>query len=274
MRKSAQRHSDSTRSCIDLDSVPTLAGLEFGIGTGHRLDALVDTSEDLQLYFLICQGRNEWVTSVAEPNKWQWGQFFELTVGEPIHVSLFDKDDYGSDMFVAGFTVPPHLFDVGEVFRVKLVPDTFPELAGERLGQPCYLGPSISIHIKVKSKSQLGYSVEVDRHLNVLDSRNPYTLYEVRVHRTDGHSWTVALLFTEVAALRRQLIRVLPELASIPFPGKARFAWARRLWLSCSEFAEQRIRTRKYFIEAMLNAALTRYDQVSCETLDALLEIS
>ena len=121
MRKNTRLQSDSTRSCIDFDLPPQTSCLKLGIGRGHKLNSLVEVSGDLELYFLICQGQNEWTTRVATPNVWQWDQVFELDVGQPVHISLFDKDEYGADAFLAGFTVPPSLYASGqwEGFKVS-----------------------------------------------------------------------------------------------------------------------------------------------------------
>lgn len=96
-------------------------------------------------------------------------------------------------------------------------------------------------------------SVSFGGHKTIANRSASYTLYHVRVKRMDGTNWTTAVRYSEIAALRRELIYILPNLSKISFPGKTYFHFLSCMCAGFNRFDEQIISHRKQGMEYFLN---------------------
>ena len=77
--------------------------------------------------------------------------------------------------------------------------------------------------------------------------------------------------YSQVARLREELVRVIPSLRALYFPGKTYFDWLSCVFPRCSKFDEQTIARRKRGIEEFMNAILENVMEIHSDSLNSLL---
>lgn len=117
------------------------------------------------------------------------------------------------------------------------------------------------------------YSVEMGKHRNVVDFKQSHTIYEVIVTRSDGAQWRVEARYSDISRVRRELVEVIPSIASVPFPKKTYFDWMGFMCLQSSRFDHDRIVRRKMLMGYFLNRVLEKFESIRSESLNRLLNI-
>ena len=204
---SSQLHRTGSFSSFESPKSPYL---ELGIVCAVNLHP--EHPEGLSPYVTIRQDDKEWQTSIADctAQGYVWNEVFDLHIDfdKAFVLTISDCDDYGSDILLTGFVVPPRFLNNTELrelwlrippaaeLNVSVTAADLPTLSPALLGNKYDQAPMLLVQVQYVAPEALSsYAVSFERHRNVADGHSNYTLYEVKVHRVDRVSWTVELRY-------------------------------------------------------------------------------
>ncbi|CAG9333968.1 unnamed protein product [Blepharisma stoltei] len=286
------KRSSSSANTYD-ENIPNtrLPYLVLKIESGIRLGELVDTMS-LQPYIVIESGNRSWQTQIGSPSddSYEWGEIFEIEVEDlqPFMIHLYDKDEYGSDDILASLIFSRSLFESWRSGNanmwLKLSPprvsidnptplDIAVEVRANQIYNSYDCGPMLHIQASFMDAQTLKKMKVLVKNHKIKAGANPYIYYEVSVVRNDGVEWKIELRYSQVYALRRELISIIPGLRKLPFPRKTYFDWLYFLCSSCNRFSPSIIAERQKGMEFFLNAVLENCAEIESETLNNLLKL-
>ena len=236
-------------------------------------------------YITIDSGSNFWTSSIAseseETHKWDESFKIDFEIGSKLILSLYDKDDYGSDTFIASFFINSDQLIYWKETRTIVL--QLPEEPNEDSEPIPYLDaivkdesdiPVIIFEATYLDSEYLSkLKAEINNHKNIVKSKEAYTVYEVVIKRNDGHSWKVDLRYSDFLLIRNEISQIIPGIGILPFPQKTYFEWLSCACRCTSRFNENRIKSRKEGLAFFLNVVLDNIAEFSCEAVNNLLKI-
>lgn len=254
----------------------------------RNLNEVMD-SYGLQPYVKLELGNNSWETVVGSKSgeDFSWQETFQIDFEDNsnLTITLFDKDDYGSDTCIQSFTVPYfHYKNWKETtllfFKVDKVESDDEEgkdkkfttlnLKDEFENDECVLEIECS-YMDVSYLSKL--NATISNHRNIVKNKQAFTVYELEICRNDGLRWKVELRYSDFLQIRNEVSKILPSVEMLPFPSKTYFHWLSRLCTCASKFNDARIAERKKTLETFINVLLDNSSEFTCDSVTNLLRI-
>lgn len=238
-----------------------------------------------QPYLTLEVGHNYWESQIASHSDGQhnWDENFTVDFDQnsTLILSLSDKDDYGSDTFIASFSIPYSAISNWKATKqiILQVPDEpnevseplpFQSRISHEENDNCVLILQLSY---LDAEFLCGLKADIHHHRNIVKGKEAYTLYEVVINRNDGHSWKVELRYSDFLIIRNEIAQIIPGISILPFPQKTYFDWLSRLCKCTSRFNENRIKERKEGLKFFLNIVLDNIKEFECEAVNNLLKI-
>lgn len=238
-----------------------------------------------QPYLTFRVGSNFWESHVAtesgDEHKWEENFSIDFNQNSTLIMSLSDKDDYGSDTFIASYSIPYSkvsawkapkklVLSIPEEPNDEQEPLPFESFTSSEEGGNCVLVLELSY---LDAEFLSGLKAEIQHHKNIVRGKEAYTLYEVVINRNDGHSWRVELRYSDFVVIRNEISQIIPGISLLPFPNKTYFDWLSRLCKCASRFNENKIKERKEGFKYFLNVILENIKEIECETVNNLLRI-
>lgn len=238
-----------------------------------------------QPYLTLKVGSNYWESRVAAESedeyKWEENFLVDFNQNSTLILSLSDKDDYGSDTFIASFSIPYSkvstwkapkriILSIPEDPNDEEEPMPFDSYFTSEGGENCMLALEFSY---LDAEFLSGLKADIQHHKNIVRGKEAYTLYEVVINRNDGHSWRVELRYSDFLVIKNEISQIIPGINLLPFPSKTYFDWLSRLCKCASRFNENKIKERKEGFKYFLNVILENIKEFDCEAVNNLLRI-
>lgn len=258
--------------------------ISFKLVSVKHLSKIIDMNS-FEPYVTIDSGYNFWTSSIAsesgETHVWNESFKIDIEMGSKLILSLYDKDEYGSDTFISSFLINSDQLIYWKETRTIVLQlpeepsedsDPIPYL--DAIGKDEHEQPVLVFEATYLDSEYLSkLKAEIINHKNIVKSKDAYTIYEVIIKRNDGQSWKVDLRYSDFLSIRNQISQIIPGLGILPFPQKTYFEWLSCACRCTSRFNETRIKSRKEGLSFFLNVVLDNITEFSCEAVNHLLKI-
>ncbi|CAG9315882.1 unnamed protein product [Blepharisma stoltei] len=261
--------------------------LILSIIEGANLHLLADFS--IKPFIIFQNGDKHFRTGVGIAKgdmKHLWNQEIEIFLepSQPLIASLYTTDEDGEYEVGRITFLYNDLVEYGEKAKDMWVAfgsenkKSSGNIAGIlKTGLISNLGESPQLHIYVKISNYIlknELNVRVSDYRIIIRGEDAFTLYQVTVNKIDGTNWNLELRYSDISALRSEIIRVYPELKKFPFPKKTYFEWLACVWPKLGRFDIRVIEKRKSSIEDLLNYLLEISDKFDTGKLNRLLKLN
>lgn len=258
-----------------------------------RLNEVFDI-DNIQPYIKVSQSSSEAITRIATEvtkSHHKWDETLEIDISSPesTYLVLYDNDEYGENISIASYKFDCEMLEKWtehtDVWlrmkppRESVSTDLSPEdlattVTDDLLGEKTDHCPILHFQVLYVGEECLNkITVGVGAHKSILTQGQSFTIYCLKLNRMDGMKWSIAIRYSKVLELRKELIKIFPSLRQINLPAKTYFHWLTFLCSSCSKFDLTRIQQRKKGIVEFLTRSLENLGSVKSEILIQLLAI-